>query len=206
MATFQALFDTLRTTLNDDQKARYHDTELLQYGLDGLRETCLARPDLFTVTGTITCVAGVEQAIRPTGWFVTDVFGVAGGDAITEGDFDAMRAYNPGWRRATAGTAVMWMRFPQDDARQPNNKFYVFPPALNGQLLDAAWTEVFTAGLDLNSAIALPEQYHPALQSYVIFRAESKDDEFVNNNRAGLFWANFRAALGVGQASEMVKP
>jgi hypothetical protein len=205
MATFQAVLDRLRPTLNDTDKVRYPDPELLAYALDGLRETCVLRPDLFTVTGAITCVAGVEQTIVPNGWFVIDVYGVQNGGAITYADFDTFRAYRAGWRTDPAGPAVHWMRFPADASKQPNNRFYVYPKSLAGQLLDASWTELNTTALTINSTIPLNEQYEPALESYVIFRAESKDDEFVVTPRAALFRAAFETSLGTGAASEMVK-
>lgn len=196
----------LRTTLNDDAKTRYPDSELLTYALDALREICLLRPDLFTITGQITCVAGVEQTIPAAGWFVVDVFGVVAGDAITEGDFANFRAFNPGWRNDTAGPAVMWMRFPEDRSKQPTNRFYVYPAAILGQLLEAAYTECDVADLELTDEIPLAAPYLPAFEAYVIFRAESKDDEFVNNSRAALFRTAFNEALGIGLSSEQVSP
>jgi hypothetical protein len=200
--SIQQVIDNARVTLNDSAKVRYPDAECFQYILDAFRQACLARPDLFSITGTVTCVVGVEQTLPSTAWFVIDVIGTVGGDDIEEGDYETLRAYNPGWRNEPAGPAVNWFRFPQKDDLGPNNKFYVTPPAAGGELVKAVWADFDPSALTITSAIMVPEQYVPALEAYIIFRAEAKDDEHVVTGRASLFSAAFDQALRVGQASE----
>jgi hypothetical protein len=207
VTTFQQVIDVLRPTLNDSAKVRYNDAECLTYALDGLREICLARPDLFSISGEITCVTNqVEQKIPDTGWFLIEVYGVKGGDDVLEGDLDAFRAWDPDWRNATAAPAEVWMRLPESVKQQQNNKFYLFPPAPANQVILAAWVELNTSGFDLTTTVPLNTQYIPALEAYVVYRAEAKDDEHVNTNRAAMFRNAFNSMLGVGQTSEQVSP
>lgn len=42
----------------------------------------------------------------------------------------------------------------------------------------------------------LPLAYQPALADYVVYRAESKDDEHVLNQRAAAHYAAFKIKLG----------
>jgi hypothetical protein len=44
----------------------------------------------------------------------------------------------------------------------------------------------------------IPAAILPALVSYTVFRAESKDDEHANSGRAASHYQTFLAALGVG--------
>lgn len=47
MATFQHIVDQARKDLQDADKVRYTDAELLQYAIDGVLEARRMRPDLF---------------------------------------------------------------------------------------------------------------------------------------------------------------
>jgi hypothetical protein len=201
--TIQEVIDTARVTLNDAQKIRYPDAECLSYARDGLREACLARPDLFAVTDTVVCVAGVEQVIPPPGWFVIDVLRNSNGDDILECDFETLRQFNQAWRSETPGPTVNWMPFPRKTDLGPNNRFYVSPPAIAGQQLKAVWANLDADTLGLNDPVpGLTDQYIPGLEAYIIFRAESKDDEHVISARAALFRGAFETTLGIGKASE----
>lgn len=205
MPSFQDVIDLARVPLNDADKVRYPDPEMFDYALDGLREMCLIRPDLFAVTKPVTCAAGAEQVLPNNGWFVIDVLGIVGGKDITESDYETMRAWNPAWRTATAGPALSWMRFPWDKTKGPNNRFYVSPPALAGQQLNAIWAEFDASAYEIGDGVPLPEQYAPALEAYLVARAEAKDDEHVSTARMSAFLQMFQQALGVGAQSEQPK-
>lgn len=47
MATFQNIVDQARKDLQDADKVRYSDAELLQYAVDGVLEARRIRPDFF---------------------------------------------------------------------------------------------------------------------------------------------------------------
>ena len=47
MATFQEIIDSARVALQDVDKVRYSDDELLEYAIDGVLEARKLRPDFF---------------------------------------------------------------------------------------------------------------------------------------------------------------
>lgn len=66
--TLQNVIDWARKSLNDDDKARWPDAEMLVYANDGLNEVWLLRPDLFigqytTFAGDGTLAAGATLPI-----------------------------------------------------------------------------------------------------------------------------------------------
>jgi hypothetical protein len=203
LATFQDLVNRARLTLIDPNQIRYTDSEMLTYALDGLREIAIHKPKLFEVGGSITLVAGVSQAIRPAGWFVIDVFENIGGRGITQCDLPTLRAFDPNWRTSTPGPTKHWMRYPSEPDKELNNVFYVYPRAVAGAQVSARWTELDTSTMAIGSTVPLPTVYEPALEAYIIFRAESKDDQHVLEQRAAAFSNHFRQILGLSGAAEI---
>lgn len=201
---------TVRQTLVDLEAGnyRYTDAELLAYYQDGLREVCVYRPDEFAQFTTMQCVEGVEQTAPADAQVLIDVLGVVDGDEITEADYAAFRAWNPAWRSVPAGPAEMWMRVPSDSNKRPDTKFFVYPAAVGaGQSLRICIATLSgVSALNVTDVCPIAERYVPALEAYMIFRAESKDDEHVVGERAALFRTGFEALLGIGSATKKVKP
>jgi len=52
--TVQSLLDRARLPLNDDEKIRYPDTELLAWAVDGVKLLKRKRPDLFVGRWTVS--------------------------------------------------------------------------------------------------------------------------------------------------------
>lgn len=201
MSTFAQLISRIRPTLNDLSAVRYSDPNLLEWAVDGLREMVVYRPDLFTVTGTFTCVAGHEQALSGNALYIVDILANGNGDVIPEADLMTLSAFNQSWRNDAPDVASVWMRVPVDGGKDINDHFYLYPPSPEGQQLKAAWVELNTA-LSLGSSVPIPNNYEPALEAYMIFRAESIDDEHVVEQRAALFRQAFEMMLGVGKKTE----
>lgn len=203
MATFQDLIDLARVPLNDADKERYPDAKLLGYAKDGLREAAVLRPDLFAATGQVNCVAGVEQQIPEGGWFIITVLTNSVGEDVLEADYQTYRAFNPGWRTDDAGPADIWMRY---DEKGPNNRFFVYPPAVMGAQIDVEYVVCNVAELELDDDVPLDEPYLPGLQDYVTGRAEEVDDQHTVSQRQAQLIQAFAARLGVGAKTEEVKP
>lgn len=202
MATYQQLIDRARLTLNDAAKDRYPDAEMFEYALDGLREAASFRPDLFAVVQPMSLVAGVEQNIPPGTWFLISVERNANGDEVQEASYDAWHKYSTDWRTHTAGPTEFWMRFPASKPHQPITKFYVYPPAVNNAQLYAVLAQCDLSAQTIGSSVPLSEPYHPALIAYLIFRAETKDDQHVVTARAQAFYGQFAALLGATLKAE----
>jgi hypothetical protein len=202
MATYQQLIDRARLTLNDAAKDRYTDAEMFAYALDGLREVAAFRPDLFAVAQSMSLVAGVEQNIPSGTWFLISIERDASGNEIYRADYDAWRKYSSDWRTHTAGPTEFWMSFPQSKLHQPVTKFYVYPPAVANAQVYAVLAQCDLTSQTIGGTVPLADPYHPALIAYMIFRAETKDDQHVVTARAQAFNEKFATLLGVALKAE----
>jgi hypothetical protein len=202
MATYQQLIDRARLTLNDAAKDRYPDAEMFAYALDGLREAATFRPDLFSVVVPMSLQAGVEQIIPPGAWFLISVERNSNGDEVLEASYDAWHKYSTDWRTHTAGPTEFWMRFPSSKTHQPITKFYVYPPAIDNAQLYVVVGQCDLSAQVIGGAVPLPEPYQPALIAYMIFRAETKDDQHVVTARAQTFYEKFVVLLGAALKAE----
>lgn len=207
MSTYQQVIDRARLTLNDAAKVRYSDANAFEWAKDGCREIALIMPDQFVYTATLQCLAGVEQTIGtlPGALYLVDVLRVVSGNDVWETDYEANRRFSPGWRNEAAGPAEIWMRLPRDLDKRANDRFYVSPPSVLGQQLEVSVVGLDFSATTLASAVPIAHNYEPALEAYIVYRAEAIDDEHVNSGRAIAFKAEFEKLLGVGKATEAPK-
>lgn len=184
MTTPADIITTARNLYNDADTVllRKSDTELLGYVNEGLREISALQPSLFSTVGDLLCAAGsVEQTVLFTdAQALIRVLSIHGGAALTPFDMASLDAFDPTWRTGTAGPAEQWSRNEGDPLR-----FYIRPKApATPQTLDVLYVRN-PATLALTDAITeIPAGYMPALADYVVYRAESGDDEHSNSGRA----------------------
>lgn len=196
--TPQDIITRARDVTNDTVSSAYRqsDTELLRYFNDGVREISLLQPNIFQVIGDYVCTPSQsEQAISFTSaQAIVKVLCVHGSTALTEFSMDAMSAFNPGWRADTVGSAKQWCRAQGDLLR-----FFVYPPAPAAtQTLDILYV-VSPTDLAIGATItAIPDSLTPALVDYVVFRAESKDDEHGSSGRAVAAYQRFVSVVKGG--------
>lgn len=177
----------------DSVVPRQTDAELLSYVNEALREACVLRPDLFSAIGDMTCTPGqCEQAIRfIDAVSLLDVLCIHGGHAVTPMDRQAMDLFKPNWRLDAAAAAKHWTPLPGDSL-----SFLIYPPAPAGQVLDVRYVRN-PATYALDDVMGdLPLAYQPALADYLVYRAESKDDEHVLTQRAAAHYAAFKTKFG----------
>ena len=188
--TPQSVITEVRAVIKDDDATSYRNTDdaLVLAVNRALKRVATLRPDLFTTIGTITLVAGITQTV-PNYGRVVEVFGVTGGNAITEGNREAMDQLTPTWRAATQGTPDTWMRH----SRNPS-KFFVSPPSDGTGTLDAEYT-IAPPTVALNDTIALSEMYHPVVVDMTVAEVEWADDESVLNQRADVFFKRAKEML-----------
>lgn len=173
---------------------RQDDAELLGYVNDGLKEAAILRPDLFSAVGDMTCTAGqCEQSITfQDAVQLLDVLCIHGGNSVMPFDRATMDQFRPGWRTDAAGPAQNWSPLNGDPLQ-----FYIYPKAPAGQVLDVRYVRN-PLTYSMNDTIGdLPSSYLPALTDYVVYRAESKDDEHVISQRAVAHYAAFKIKFGV---------
>jgi len=193
--TPQSIITAARHTLNDIDPTDYRhtDAELLTYVNDGIRECVIFRPEFFSTIGDFTCTPGqCEQTITfADAVMLMEVLSIHGGTALTPFDMDAMSAFNPNWRADTAGPAVQYSKFTNDVL-----KFFIYPKApATAQTLDVRYVRNPDSYPLPDTITELPDVLQPALEDYVIFRAESKDDESVNSGRALAAYQKFATLL-----------
>ena len=180
-----------RTILNDPNAVTYSAADLLSYANDALDAMIPAAPHLFHVHTTVTCVAGTKQAVTATGAMALKaVHRVQGGNAVLPADKQALDAYDPTWHTAASAAAVNWAPDLGDDLG-----FFVSPPAAAGQVLEVIILQA-PAEYGVNDDTGIPDGYAPAIADYIVYRAESRDAEHVNSNRAAQYLASFNTRMG----------
>ena len=179
----QSCINLARLATNDTDSTAYRqpDSELLIYFNDGLKECATEAPDYFQTTGDFTCVAGqTEQAVTyADAQMFISVLRIKNGKAVLPIDLNAMQMFNPNWASDTAAEAQNWTKMPDDKLR-----FYIYPKAPSMQVLEVIYIRnpaVYTLSQIVTD---IPDTWEAALADYIIFRAESKDDEFVLSGRA----------------------
>lgn len=195
MTTPTDIITTARALYNDVDSVLYRkeDTELLRYVNEGMREISSLQPALFMSIGDITCAVGaVEQAVTfADAQALVDVLCIHGGSALIPFDMETMNAFRPGWRTDTAAPAVQWARKEGDPLR-----FFIYPKApATAQALDVMYIRNPTALALTDTISEIPAGYTPALTDYVVYRAESTDDEHSNSGRAAAHYQMFIAKL-----------
>lgn len=207
--TAQSLLYKAQTLLLDETGVRWSDDELLGWLNDGQKEIAQARPDLFTVTGNITCVEGTRQSI-PAGATkllrVTRNMGLDGatpGRAIRPASMALLDASVPNWHSRTPSAEITNM---VTDSASPR-VFYVCPPAVAGTRLEAEWG---TSSVDVPAAtgdITVDDTFGPALVDYMCFRAYSKDQDLGGaTQRAAAHYQLFKSALATRAGADSVTP
>ena len=172
---------------------RQSDEELLNYVNQGIAEVATLLPMMFSTVGDLLCEAGtVEQsATFLDAAIVLDVLCIHEGTAITKADRASLDLFRPGWRTDPAGPAQNWLPLEGDPL-----KFYIYPKAPTGQSVDVRYVRN-PATVQLDEEIQeLPASMLPAMVDYVVYRAESKDDEHVLNQRAAAHYNAFLTKIG----------
>lgn len=182
---------TARGIINDPAGVRISDVDMLEYANDAIRMMVPLVPHLFQSLGDVTCVAGrTLQAIEVDAALgISDVRRIKNGKAVLLMDSEAFSSFDPGWRYAPEAPAISWSRVGSDPL-----KFEIYPPSPGGQVLEVLYLRIpdkFTAYMDTT----LPEVYSGPIADYIVYRAESRDDEHSNSSRAAQFMTSFFSKL-----------
>ncbi len=192
-----SIISVARNVLNDltpsSGEARQSDAELLAYFNEGLAEICTINPMIFATVGTMVCTPGTvlqtmsfANAVR----FI-DVLGITGGRSINMFDRSTLDAFNPNWPIAAPAAASQWAALENDPLA-----FFINAPAPLGQSLDVRYARKPGVYSLYDAVTEIPDNFRPAMVDYVVYRAESKDDENVLSQRAQQSYAAFLAKIG----------
>lgn len=187
----QDAIPSARRLLSDKDGDRYSDADLLEFANQAVLAMVPMVPQYFNTTGQVECVP--LQTLQTIGFdgavALVDVIGRADGYNVPEADLTALSAYNPNWQQAAAGPAINWLRSLDSPLR-----FYVSPPAPNNQILSVIYTAIPTAYAATDDT-GLPRTLTPAIVDYIVYLAESSNDEAINTGRAQQFLASFTSRL-----------
>lgn len=197
--TPQDIIPPVRRVLNDENASSYRwsDAELLGWINACINVMVDLRPDLFSAQETHVCTAGPRQEVTfDRVRLVQEVVRITDGAAILPVDREVFDRYNPSWYTGSSGPAANWMPHPASPKR-----FYLYPPSPAGQHVEVVYIRAHVPITAITDTINLPENYAPAIQAFVVYRAESKDDEQINTSRAQAFMSDFAGMVGASKGA-----
>jgi hypothetical protein len=188
----------VRTVLNDPQKVTWSDDTLMTFANDALQAVAHRRPDLFSTFGDVSCTAGETfQRLPATALRLMEVIRNKDGDAVTEAKKQQLDLFRPGWHNDTAAATLNWIRHETDPTA-----FYIYPKAPAAHTLVVQYAkipEVYTIANPCPLA-----GYESLVKSYIIFMAETIEDEAAMQERAAAFFQFFDRGLGITAAAKAV--
>lgn len=187
----------VREIVNDPDKIRWADSELLRWISDGQLFIVNYRPDATATTQTLTLIAGTKQALPATATRLLDVIRAVKADgsplsAIKYIDRVVLDAINPNWHTVSQSSTVKHVVY---DNRVPA-EFYVYPPATVGAKIDVSLVKLPVDAAALTDALAIADTYREMLVNYVVFRCYCKDTE-ARSDRAQVFLSALGMGLGI---------
>lgn len=204
--------------LNDEDHIRWTLPELAGWINDGCRAIVLARPAAKSGSRILTLEEGTLQKVPESGanaplsllkivrnLKTADESPRVGGRVIKRTDQMLLDSQNPSWHDSTSVPFKKEVRNYVFDDTNPL-EFYVYPGNDGTGIVEAAVSEVpakiVASGAadqeaSYTSDIDLPETYDVPLLDYVIYRAQSKDDETGQGGRAAMHYQQFATALGI---------
>lgn len=175
-------------TLLDETGAQWPPDELLDYLRAAINWIASQKPNVYTVTGPLTCTAGHIQSLPSDGLTLVKVDSSSAGAVtlVTETDLDAVQ---PSWRALPAGPAKHYLF----DTRDPE-RFMVYPPSAAGQVITATWSAVPPRLESASDAIPLKDIYENPLHWVTVAMAFLKNSM---RGDLGKSQAYFQLAAGV---------
>lgn len=196
--TAQTIINRARVILQDPDKVRWTDDELLGWLNDAQREICVYKPDAYVVSENLALATGTKQAIPAGGVTLITVIKNGQGSAVRLIDKRILDEQIPAWHSQAATQAISNFMFdPRDQKR-----FYVYPPAANGAAVEIVYAKSPTDVL-VNAAILVDDVYVNAIIDFILYRAYSKDVDYAaDDNRAAAHYQKFITSMAGKEAGE----
>jgi len=216
MATvkIQDVLNKVETILQDDTNVRWTAGELLGWANDAYREIVMARPDLNTTTGTMTCVEGTRQILTTTFAphalrlidIVRNMAATSNKGAVRLISRKILDDQKRDWHNvASKSVNIEYFMF---DPRLPKD-FLVYPPATTAAQLEVVYSSVPTghavSGNTVpDEVIKLDDSWANCLIDYILYRCYSKDAEYTaNTQRAASHYQAMLTSLGAKTQADM---
>lgn len=201
------IMDRAETILQDTSNARWTEAELLDWLNEAQGVIVQVKPDSNAVIEAVLMSSGGIQSLPSTAIQLLDATynmgtddGTDYGNAITIVDRAMMDACYPGWQTATAATVVKHVIY--DPIKLPK-KYWIYP-----QSDGTNYIQIITAKIPSDVAakandIQLADEYVPAIMEWMLYRALSKDAEYVATADSALVHLEgFQSLLGIREKSE----
>lgn len=191
--------------LNDDGTRFPKSPELLGWLNDGQREIASLKPSASTTTQVIKLQAGAAQSLPEGALELTRVLNYMGTDGTTPGgvigfvDQTDLDDLQPGWQSATATDEPYEYTVNKDNPKT----FFVNPPNTGNGYLKIITAQIPADVADTNKVINLGDEYGNALESYVLFKAFSKNAKGGDKAIAAIHQQDFADLLGIRRKSEV---
>lgn len=188
--------------MSDDDRIRWSVEERIRWICDAGQEIVLRRPAARSVTQQLTLVAGTYQTTPAGTAQVLDIIrnikaGGAPGSIVRITDRHMMDDSDPDWHFAKSGTSLQYMI----DDRSPTT-FYVYPPAVNGALVEALLAVPPPAVDDAGDTFDMRPEFTGAIINWCLYRMHTKDSEYSQGGVAQFHYSAFNDAIGAPAAAE----
>lgn len=207
--TAQSIIDQAEEILQDESNDKWGETDLLGWLNVGQRAIVREKPDANSVREAVLLASGLWQSLPSTGVLLLGTTMNMGTDGATPGvpvtlvERKWMDAVMPTWTTATASATTEHVIYDKD---QHPKEFMVYP-----QSDGTGYIEVFTskipADILIAAVISVGDEFAEGLLDYVLFRAFSRDADYVENaQRAIHHWQSFGMIVGRIEANEQENP
>ena len=172
--TGKELIDSIATTLSDESHTRWSRSMLRTYASQAMREIVSLVPRANSVSEVVTLDAGPEQtipadAMRYLGAVRNMVDANTPGTHVNDVLKDVQDRFNPSWPSAQPSSTIKEVMY---EPVMPD-RFWVFPPASTGTLLEIRLSKKPTEIADANETdeIDIGAEYEEALVLGFLYRA-----------------------------------
>lgn len=198
MISIPDLLSRISVIANDEEFIRWSKSELLMWINDAASEIVVRKPAAGSKTTTLTLVGGVLQTLPERTHMLLDIVRNVNGKRITVADRHRLEDSAPNWYDMTANATRHYCY----EDRNPQS-FYVYPPATEGQQVEAVIAAIPAKVEDVSGQLDLGIEYMGVIVSYALYRLLSKDSEEANASIAIAHYQAFSEALGSGTAAQL---
>lgn len=188
----------VRDIINDPDKVRWTDLELIRWASDGEVFITNYRPDAAAITQIVTLVNGTRQTLPTGASHLLDVICAVTGTTNTPAgvlqyiDRFILDSQDPLWHTRPKKMVVKNVVY---DDRIPT-EFYVYPPAAAGAKVQLSFANKPVPLNALTDVLTVDDMYREMVTNYVLFRCYCKDTE-ARADRATLYLHALSQALGI---------
>lgn len=193
------LVDAAEEVLGDSSNERYAAAELIGWMNFGAKAIIRLKPDANPNRQSVNLTAGLWSSLPSGATLLLDVTMNMGTDGSTEGtpitivDRKWIDAALPTWTTETAATTVKHVIY---DPKTNPKEFAVYPQSDGTNYIEIVTSDIPTT-MAAEGNISIGDEYAEALIDYMLYRAYSRDADYVENaNRAVAYWQSFLMNIG----------